>query len=56
MPEVIIQASFNNFLNEIEPGTWISLGVFVLHISHRSKMILDLIYGYSKPLERLLIR
>ena len=22
------------------------------HISHRSKMILDLIYGYSKPLEK----
>ena len=31
-----------------------SLGGFhtAWHISHRSKMILDLIYGYSKPLEK----
>ena len=30
MLEVILQAPFNNFLNEIEPGTRIPLGVFVL--------------------------
>ena len=53
MLEAILQAPFSNFLNEMEPGTWIPLGVFVLHdTNHRSKMILDLIYGYSKPLEK----
>ena len=31
MLEVILQASFSEFLNEIEPGTWILLGVFVLY-------------------------
>ena len=33
---------------------WILFGGFhtAWHISHRSKMILDLIYGYSKPLEK----
>ena len=53
MLEAIFQASFSNFLKEIEPGTWIPLGVFVLSDSHshRWKMILDLIHGYSKPLE-----
>ena len=30
MLEAIFQASFGNFLKEIEPGTWIPLGVFVL--------------------------
>lgn len=30
MLEAILQASFSEFLNEIEPGTWIPLGVFVL--------------------------
>ena len=30
MHEAIFQASFNNFLKEIEPGTWIHLRVFVL--------------------------
>ena len=44
MLEAILQAPFSNFLNEMEPGTWIPLGVFVLHDNnHRSKMILDLI-------------
>ena len=33
---------------------WILLEVFILRdiSGHRSKMILDLIYGYSKPLEK----
>ena len=48
----MLQACFSEFLNEIELGTWIPLGVFVLRDSHRSKMSLDLIYGYSKPLEK----
>ena len=54
MLEATLQAFFSEVLNEIEPGNWIPLGVFVLRdmISHRSKMILDLIYGYSKPLEK----
>ena len=30
MLEAILQASFSEFLNEIEPGTWIPLRVFVL--------------------------
>ena len=30
MLEAILQASFSEFLNEIEPGTWIPLGIFVL--------------------------
>ena len=30
MLEAILQASFNEFLNEREPGTWIPLGIFVL--------------------------
>ena len=30
MLEAIFQASFSNFLEEIEPGTWNPLGVFVL--------------------------
>ena len=54
MLQAILQASFSEFLNEIKPGTWIPLGVFVLRdisVTDR-KMILDLIYGYSKPLEK----
>ena len=30
MLQAILQASFSEFLNEIELGTWIPLGVFVL--------------------------
>ena len=54
MLEAIFQASLSIFLKEIEPGTWIPLGVFAMawHKSHRSKIILDLIYGYSKQLEK----
>ena len=32
----ILQASFSEFLNEIEPGTWIPLGVFVLGVTYQS--------------------
>ena len=53
MIEAILKAPLSVFLDEIEPGTWIPLGIFILHdISLQSKMILDLIYGYSKPLGR----
>ena len=53
MLQAILQASFSEFFNEIELGTWIPLGVFVLRdISVTIEMILDLICGYSKPLEK----
>ena len=38
MLKAILQASLSEFLNEIEPGTWIPSGVFVLcdiSVTHR---------------------
>ena len=53
MLEAILQAPFSEVLTEIEPGNWIPLVVHVLR--DISEMILDLIYGYSNRLKRLLI-
>ena len=50
MLEPILQVPFSNFLNEIEPGTWILLGD--ISVTDRKWFSIWFNYGYSKPLEK----